>query len=929
MKGDSLVLSDQSQDDTGDRHGLEAKMSAIAPHRATATIPPGMPSYTGLFSFAAIELWWVKIPEQLRIYSRTLWAVWTDGMYLTPWSRLAMILPLGALLLGFVEGATHWSLLTLGNDKVSLFDPPVIFAQSVPLLFIAVLLGSLSAHLGLMLVCGYALGDYLIAGPVLTILNPTPISGFLHLRVPQLLCYALFLTLAATPPLASNGLLHPFARRLAGRRLLSVIVRTAALAAVTMTLVYGWTLVAPLVFRLVWSWPGEGPPLSVKYFREVLNPWLPITAGLGIVARTVFVWRAHDDQQLQARTKRVLRQAALADGRAAWPRRLPAWFRAVLSALWPAFLLAGMVTTWLPAVLVGSALVALFLLRNCVLPKINFWARWTRKVAAIPLIFRIAMVVVATYVVTQGLLQIPGWTISQNAVPGQFGTLLACAAASLLINLVAIPYAPAGSTAAEPAPVFETTPEMRVAVQVVLLAFFLFWPLHAFAVCNDPSCCFGGDNGGAGGPLAAMGGGMAMGAAGGIGGSGEGGSGGEGDGSSGAPDGGGDDPAPSSNGGPSGEGGGGGGGSSASGSSPAPGGSNSSSFGSASGPSDSNSSAPSSSSDQGAGNGAGPGSASSPGDRGTSAPGTGQTNSSGPSSGSSPGSEASNDPSASSPTASSTDDQPTDDQQEPANSLAQQAAQDQQNASELAQEAAQNQQEANLLAQEAAQDQQNANELAQEAAQNQQEANELAQEAATEQDPETAAAEQESANELAATAQAESEEANNLIDDAELERNEANDFAQTAENERQAAADLAADSATEQNASNQLAADQASANAAQGEAEALQSAARAANDAALASQVQAQQAQALASALAGTPAGVIAQQQATEAQAQAMSDRAAATQAQDIATQAQAKAALLQAEVHDGNQASTGGGDESSGNPDVAEEELPKVPKNL
>jgi len=791
-----------------------------------AATPRSMAAYSSrVFSPAVLEAWWVQIPGKLRPYSQTLWAVWSDGMYLTAWPRAALVLPWAALLLGFVEGATHWSLLTLGNDKVSLSDPAVIFAQCAPMLFIVALLGSLSAQLGLMLASGYALGDYLIAGPVLTILNPNPISGFLYLRVPQLLCYALFLTLAATPPLASSGLLHPFARRLAGNRLFSVIVRTAALAAVTMTLVYGWTLVAPLVFRVVWSWPGQGPPISVKYFREVLNPWLPITAGLGIVARTVLGLRTRDDQQLQARTRRVLRQAALADGRAAWPRRLPAWFRATLSAAWPAFLLAGMMTTWPLAALVCSALVGLFLLRNCVSPKIGFWARWTRKVTVIPLIFRIAIVVVATYFVTQGLLQIPGWTISQNAVPGQFGIVLACAAASLLINFVVIPYAPAGSTAAaERAPVLETAPEMRVAVQVLLLVFFLFLPLHALAVCNDPSCCFGGDNGGAGGPLGAMGGGMGMGAAGGIGGSGEGGSGGEGGGSSGGPDGGGDDPAPSSDGGPSGEGGGGGGGSSASGSSPDQGTGNAGGPGSASSPGDSGNSAPGSGSGQGTSD-AGPGPTSSPGDSGNSAPSSSSGQGTGDTGG--PGSASSPDDSG------STDGQQqysADQLQKAADDFQQQASQDQTAANYLQQQASQEQADANALQQGAKEDDISASALRQLASEDQQSASELNQAANDAENPAEAAALHQLANEAAEQAaydqqganQAEQEAAeyqqlaNQAAQEAADLRNGANQATQEAAQDRQLANELSSDAQAQRNAAAPMNADQPTAGGTQG-----------------------------------------------------------------------------------------------------------------
>lgn len=838
-------------------------MAGTVQHRAMARIPPGAASRSGLFSSGVIESWWVKVPGRLRTYSQTLWAAWSDGIYLTAWPRAALLLPWAALLLGFVEGSTHWSLLTLGNDKVVFLDPAVIFAQYVPLLFIAVLLGSLSAHVGLMLVIGFALGDYLIAGPVLTILDRNPIYGFLYLRVPQLFCYALFFAVAVAPSIAGSRLVRPLTRKLAPGGLLSAAIRAAGLAAVTMMLVYGWTLVAPMVFRIVWFWVGQGPPISVKYFREVMNPWLPITAGLGIVARNILVWRTRDDQQLRERIKRLHNAAQLADQQVAWPRRLPIWFRATLAAAWSAFLLAGMMTTWLLAASVCAALVTLFLLRNCILPKLTLWASWTRKVTGVPLVFRIALVVSATYFATRGLLQIPGWAISQNAVPGQFGVLLACAAASLLINLVVIPFAPADSlAAAEGVPVVEITPAVRVAVQVLLLVLFLFLPLHAFASCMDPSCCMG-DNGGAGGPMGAIGGGMGMGAAGGL--AGSGGSGGEGGGSSGGADGGGDEPPPSSDGGPGDGGGGGSGSSSASGSSPNQGGDNSSSFGSASGPSGSGSSAPSSSSDQGTGD-AGPGSASSPGDSGSSAPGSssdqatsntgpgsasspGDSGSSAPGSGpdtgqtdsgslSSPGSEATGDPGSSSPGSSPDSSGSTDGQQQyspdqlqhAADDFQQEASQDQTAASDFQQQASQDQADANALQQEAKGDETKASALQQLASDDQQTADNFNEAANDAQDPSDAAALRQAANEAAEKGAFEQQQANQWeqvasgLQDAANQaaqsaadlQDAANQATQEAARDRQLANDMSSEAQAQRNASAPMTSEQPTANGEQG-----------------------------------------------------------------------------------------------------------------
>src|SRR5438105_7781268 len=112
------------------------------------------------FATRFVDFWWVDIPRKLRAYSTLLWAAWSDGIYLTAWPRTAAALVIAVLLFGFFEGGTHWTLVGLnGYGLVSPFHA-VSFAEMFPLLLLAVFLGSLSANLGLMLVIGFAIGDF-------------------------------------------------------------------------------------------------------------------------------------------------------------------------------------------------------------------------------------------------------------------------------------------------------------------------------------------------------------------------------------------------------------------------------------------------------------------------------------------------------------------------------------------------------------------------------------------------------------------------------------------------------------------------------------------------------------------------------------------------------------------------------------------------
>ena len=252
-----------------------------------------------------VEFWWVDIPCSLARYSRLLAAAWSDGLYLTSWRRVALALPLASFMLGFLKGATHWSPLTIGSTHVSTSIPAVAFLQIYHLLFLAAALGALSAQLGLVLVTGFALGDYLIAGPYMTQWSWAPISGFLTMRVPMLLSYCMFFALAVMPTLFGRALLTPLRRQFPRDDVFSVILRVAASAIVQMLLVFCWIEVTPVVLRVMWSWVRQVPILGVSDYRDMLSPWLPLAAGIGVVARAILVRRTCARADLTERMARL------------------------------------------------------------------------------------------------------------------------------------------------------------------------------------------------------------------------------------------------------------------------------------------------------------------------------------------------------------------------------------------------------------------------------------------------------------------------------------------------------------------------------------------------------------------------------------------------------------------------------------------------
>src|SRR5437588_173912 len=142
-----------------------------------------------------LETWWVAVTGRLRQYSVYLSETWADGVYLTAWPKVAALAPLALLFIGLVEGIFHWSLLI--NDTIaSPGEISLTFTQLLPLMVLVAAVSALSANFGLVLVLGYALGDFLIAGfhftyaagargglSAFSTLNP--IQSFLYLHVAQ------------------------------------------------------------------------------------------------------------------------------------------------------------------------------------------------------------------------------------------------------------------------------------------------------------------------------------------------------------------------------------------------------------------------------------------------------------------------------------------------------------------------------------------------------------------------------------------------------------------------------------------------------------------------------------------------------------------------------------------------------------------------
>ncbi len=361
--------------------------------------PVPLPSSTAQLFDKSLERWWVAVPGRLRRYSVYLSETWADGIYLTAWPMVAALAPLLLLLFGLLEGATHWSLLI--NDTIPLpGEVPITFTQLLPLMVLTAAVSALSANLGLALVLGYALGDFLIAGFRLTyaqgfefIASSTldPAQSFLYLHLAQLISYILFLLLVVTPSLSSRYLVPRLGWLTKGREPASTLVRVIALMIIQGALVYLWTLCTPLLIRIFWAWTTDQPPLSAAYYLQEQFGWVVAAAVVGVAVRE---WLAHQARRNPIVTQRIERQASAlraADTHRAFSRRLPSYIRAILAAGVLTLLISGFISSLLWGVITFLFLSFILIARTTLLPPLTLWKKWVGMIARLPLVARLAI----------------------------------------------------------------------------------------------------------------------------------------------------------------------------------------------------------------------------------------------------------------------------------------------------------------------------------------------------------------------------------------------------------------------------------------------------------------------------------------------------------------------------------------------------------
>ena len=290
---------------------------------------------------ALTNLLWVHAPLKARRLSSTLGEALLDGYALVALGPAAGALSVAVFIAGLWTGATHrgpWGFET-------------VFTQSLSFMIAAAAIGAFSAHLGAMLVLGFALGDFFLAHPSWQFRGALS-TYLLSVRVPLLIQYSLLALLAVQTPIVVKGLVSQLVPKEARGRFaryalatVAVPVALAGTALLTSAFTYFWTQAAPLLIRPVFTGiPANGsPPVSAMVILQSPRAGLIVQAAVTAAILRI-AWQALTALWPPFRARLERHEAHFQAARPSEPlhTRLTRWPAVLLVSAWSTVMLAGM-----------------------------------------------------------------------------------------------------------------------------------------------------------------------------------------------------------------------------------------------------------------------------------------------------------------------------------------------------------------------------------------------------------------------------------------------------------------------------------------------------------------------------------------------------------------------------------------------------------
>jgi len=214
----------------------------------------------------------------------------------------------------------------------------------------------------------------------------------------------MLLLLVVTPTLSGKYLVPRLDWLTRGQKSISTLLRAGALMIIQGALVYLWTLSVPLLIRIFWAWSDGQPPLSAAYYLQVLGGWVVAAAVAGVAVREWLAYLARRNALVVQRLELQASTLRAADTHPAFSRQLPPFVHDILTAGILTLLISGFVASLLEGVIIFLFLSFILITRVTLLPSLGFWKRWIGIITRLPLVARLALGVVVSYLVSKQII---------------------------------------------------------------------------------------------------------------------------------------------------------------------------------------------------------------------------------------------------------------------------------------------------------------------------------------------------------------------------------------------------------------------------------------------------------------------------------------------------------------------------------------------
>lgn len=304
------------------------------------------------------RLWWTTLPLAARRLSYTVAGALTDGYFLVSFPRLAaMATPLAAVA-GLLVG--WWA---PGYDLV-------VF-ESLLAVSLLIVIGSWSAHFGLVFTAGFAVGDFFLhfnelkTPPALLSSFQDTVDHLIWFRIPLLSVYLVMGLVTVLLPLLAKGLT---AGVIVGPRRARFVVAMVLHAVISGGYMFLWSQSYPVLIRPVFTWGGATPPVFAIEPVQANGLVLAAVAVAGSLARLGLQRAAMSSPVRRARQDLYADDLLRAGPVRSLHQRSRPPIRALASSALLTFLLAGAFSDWIDAAAVGGLALVLALIRNGVTP---------------------------------------------------------------------------------------------------------------------------------------------------------------------------------------------------------------------------------------------------------------------------------------------------------------------------------------------------------------------------------------------------------------------------------------------------------------------------------------------------------------------------------------------------------------------------------